>query len=114
MTVLTSEGAEILNVSSNSTLEDSVILTGGLTYATCEMMTPYPMGNMSPQVNSHYSIHVDEELSCTEMYLPANLSDRSCYSVEIPYMSTVGADFGMHFHQINCTLTFPNTCQRVE
>ena len=92
MTVLTSEGAEILNVSDNSTLEESVILTGGLTYAKCEMTTPYPMDNMSPQVNSYYSIYVDVELSFTEMYLPANLSDRSCYYVEILYMSTVGAD----------------------
>ena len=56
MTVLTSDGAEILNVSDNSTLEDSVILTGGLTYAKCEMITPYPMDNMSPQVNSDYSM----------------------------------------------------------
>ena len=56
MTVLTSEGAEILNVSDNSTLEGSGILAGGLTYATCEMMTPYPMDNMSPQVNSDYSM----------------------------------------------------------
>ena len=56
MTVLTSEGAEILNVSDNSTLEDSVILVGGLNYAKCEMMTPYPMDNMSPQVNNDYSM----------------------------------------------------------
>ena len=56
MTVLTSEGAEIFNVSDNSTLEDSVILTGSLTYAKCEMMTPYPMDNMSPQVNTDHSI----------------------------------------------------------
>mgnify|MGYP001793758988 FL=1 len=56
MTVLTNEGAEILNVSGNSTLEESVILTGGLTYAKCEMTTPYPMDNMSPQVNTDYSM----------------------------------------------------------
>ena len=52
MTVYTSSGEELLTASDNTTVESTIqLLAADLSYVTCEMITPYPMVNMTPVVS---------------------------------------------------------------
>lgn len=69
MTVFTDQSTESITAPDNTTEEKSVeFKLKDLRYVTCQMITPYPVANMTPQVGScHLLVCVEFHFACTKL-----------------------------------------------